>query len=261
MITISKERQMAKWFVILCLSVNSQVFANHFLNQHEEGWYWHNETVVIPKKESKPTIKEANPDKTWKRIGNMVEQSRAQAILNPTIKNITEARRMQRLLVAQANLFSKRWMLDLLLHPEFDENLLNPNNNAGRGVYNEQQSALKEQVIAKISETSGLLYFYQGGEPFSERMAEVINDFANRYRIPLVPIAMSPQFSPVFPNSQVDSGQASQLNVKHIPAVFAMNPYSKQMMPVAFGLISQSELKDNLFMATQAFQAGGYDEH
>jgi conjugal transfer pilus assembly protein TraF len=249
---------MAKWFVFLFLSLNSEAFANHFLNQHEDGWYWHNEPVELSKKEPKPTTTEANPDKTWKRIGNMVDQSRAQAILNPTVENITEARRMQRILVAQANLFSRRWMLDLLLHPEFDENLVNPNNNAGRGLYNEQQSVLKEQVIEQISETSGLLYFYKGGEAFSEKMAEVISDFSNRYHIPLIPIAMTPQFSPVFPNSQVDSGQAKQLNVKHIPAVFAMHPNSKQMMPVAFGLISQSELKDNLFMATKAF--GGYDE-
>jgi len=257
---------MPKWITLLFFSYSVVLHAEHIsLNQHEEGWYWHNERIEKENKKPEPTSQEpvhaVDPDKTWKFIGKMVEQSRAKAILNPSMNNITEARRMQRLVMTQANLFSERWMFNLLLHPELDENLINPNNNAGRTLYNDHNNLLKEQLIAQISQASGLFYFYEGGEPFSERMAEVIREFAEHYQMRLIPIAMTNKFSPVFPDSQVDSGLAQQMEVKHIPAVFAMNPYSKQMMPVAYGLISQSELKENLFMATQAFKSGGYDEH
>lgn len=239
------------------------VFASsRFLNQHEYGWYWHNEPIVTDKKEvkQKAALTPPNPEKTWKMIGQMVEQSRARAILNPTFKNITEARRMQRAVVGQANLFSERWMLDLLLHPELDENIVNPNTSAGRTLYHEQNSMLKEKLIAKVSQASGLFYFYQGGESYSERMAEVVRDFAQSYHMRLIPVAMNAQFSPLFPKSQVDSGLANQMKVKHIPAVFAMNPYSKTMMPIAYGLVSQSELKENLFLATLGLQTGGTHE-
>ena len=50
------------------------------------------------------------------------------------------------------------------------------------------------------------------------------------------------------------------MNVKHIPAVFAMNPYTQAMMPVAYGLVSQSELKENLFLATLGFKSGAIHE-
>lgn len=254
---------MAKWLLLLLFIIHSSLHASsRFLNQHEEGWYWHNDKLAVDKKEQQPesTHSQPNPEKTWKLIGQMVEQSRARAILNPTMSNITEARRMQRLVVTQANFFSERWMLSLLLHPELDENILNPNNSAGRTLYQEQNSALKETIIAKVSQQSSLYYFYQGGEPYSERMAEVVRDFALRYKMHLIPIAMNAHFSPTFPNSQIDSGLANQLRVKHIPAVFAMNPYTQEMMPVAYGLVSQSELKDNLFLATKAFKSGGAHE-
>jgi conjugal transfer pilus assembly protein TraF len=255
---------MLKRIILLYFSLSSLLFAEHLsLQEHEKGWYWHNDPEKIKQQHSLPKAQPTqptNPDKTWKLIGKMVEQSRAKAILNPTVQNITHARQMQRLIVAQANLFSEHWMLNLLLHPELDEHLVNPNNSGGRGVYNEQNNLIKEQLISTISQGSGLYYFYKGGEPFSERMAEVVRDFAVRYQMQLVPIAMSAQFPPLLPNSQIDSGQANQMRVKHIPAVFVRNPYSKEMMPVAYGLMSQSDLKDNLFLATQAFKAGGYNE-
>ena len=256
---------MVKWLVVLLMGVSSTLWAKApYLNEHEAGWYWHDDPRVELKEKSKtkkeiPAINQpANPDKTWKLIGTMVQRARAKAILNPTIQNIAEARRLQRLMVSQANLFSEKWMLDLLVHPSQDESLVNPSNSAARDIYNQQNSIMKEKAIARISQTSGLVYFYNGGEAFSERMAQVVRDFADSYQMTVIPIAMSPQFSPLFPQSRVNAGEALQMGVQHIPAVFALNPVSKQTMPVAYGLISQSELKENILMATNAFQSEAY---
>lgn len=259
---------MVRALFFILLSMSPFVTAAHpYLNSHEEGWYWHNDPP--DEQESKSTQsptetpasnKPADPDKTWKLIGQLVQRARAKAILNPTPQNIANARRLQRLMVAQADLFSEKWMLDLLLNPDQDESLVNPSNSSARDLYNQQNSLLKEKAIADLRQTSGLLYFYQGGEPFSERMAEVVSNFAKIYGISVIPIAMSNQSSPFFPESRVDSGQANEVGVKHIPAVFAFNPISKQTMPVAYGLVSQSELKDNILMVTKAFQSGDYHE-
>lgn len=253
---------MRKWIALLLMAHGILLHADQtFLNEHEEGWFWHNEKVEIEKKEPEPVkdiVKEklADPEKTWKLIGKMVERTRARAILNPTPQNIAEARRVQRLVVSQANLFSERWMFDLLLNPEQDESLINPSNSSARDIYNQQNSILKEQAIQKISQTSGLIYFYAGGDPFSERMAEVVRDFTSRYKMPLMPVAVTRELSPVFPNSRIDQRLAEQMGVKHIPAVFALNPTSQKPMPVAYGLISQSELKEHILMAINEYQPG-----
>ncbi|HIF0232782.1 TPA: type-F conjugative transfer system pilin assembly protein TraF [Legionella pneumophila] len=252
-------------FVLLMVLVNGLSFANHpYLNQHEEGWYWHNEPKESIKKKVKKTPSRlshtnqiADPDKTWKLIGKRVQQARAKAILNPTPKNIARARRLQRMVVGQANLFSEKWMLDLLLNPDQDESLVNPSNSAARDLYNQQSNLEKEKAIALIRQKSGLFYFYKAGEPYSERMAQVIHDFAMSYQLPLIPIAMTQVSSPVFLDSRMDSGEAAQMGVKHIPAVFSLNPMTNKPMPVAYGLVSHSELKERILLAVQTFQSGG----
>lgn len=259
---------MGNWVSLILLMICSSVYAEPFLKTHEEGWYWHNEPIEIKKEKTQqesevqqPPRQPADPDKTWKLVGKMVQQARAKAILNPTPANIAQARHLQRLLVAQSNLFSERWLIDLLLHPEEDESLINPSNSAARDIYNDEKSLLKERLIKQIGQTAGFFYFYDGGEPYSEKMAAVISDFASRYQLTVIPVAMNNKQSPYFPHSQMDSGQAIQMGVKHIPAVFAVNPVTKKTMPVAYGLISQSELKENILMATNAFQSREYDEN
>lgn len=259
---------MLKALVMTLMSISAFSYAGHaYLNEHEAGWYWHNDPIEEADKSKKKTMspqassQSATADKTWKMIGQMVAEARAKAILNPSVKNIATARRLQRIMVGQANLFSEKWMLDLLLHPEGDESLINPSGSAARDLYNQQNSLMKEKAIVQISQTSGLIYFYEGNEPFSERMAEVLRDFADSYHMKVIPIAMSPKFSPIFPQSHIDAGEANHMGVKHIPAVFAIHPVSKQPMPVAYGLVSQSELKDNILMATNAFRSGAYHEN
>lgn len=255
---------MGKWTVLFLMTFACQLHANTpYLKEHEAGWYWHNEPPAVEKKKtkavkkpaSKPSVP-ADPDKTWKLIGKMAERARAKAILNPTPNNVAEARRIQRMIVNQASLFSERWMLDLLLHPEMDESLVNPSNSAARDVYNQRNDMIKEQAIYAIGQTSGLLYFYEGGEPYSERMAEVVRDFSNRYQMLVTAISVNDRISPLFPQSRTDSNLARQMGVRHIPAVFAMNPLSKKVMPIAYGLVSQSELKENILMASNAFKSG-----
>ncbi|CZP45009.1 type-F conjugative transfer system pilin assembly protein TraF [Legionella pneumophila] len=258
-----------RFFVLLIALLPAFSFASHsYLNQHEEGWYWRNEPKEsVKKKEKKPSSRSshdtsiADPDKTWKLIGKRVQQARAQAILNPTPKNIAQARRLQRMMVSQANLFSEKWMLDLLLNPDQDESLMNPSGSAARDVYNNQSNMEKEKAIALIRKKSGLFYFYKAGEPYSERMAQIIHDFALSYQLPLIPIAMTQDSSPQFPNSHVDSGEAALMGVKHIPAVFALNPVSNNPMPIAYGLVSHSELKEHILLAVQTFQVGDYHAH
>lgn len=254
---------MAKWFVLFLLCFASVLQASpSFLDEHEEGWYWHKEKVEVDKKiKQEAPVKaspnrQADPDQVWKQIGKTIERARAKAILNPTPGNIAEARRLQRMVVAQSSLFSEQWMLDLLRNPDQDESLVNPSNSAARDLYNQHNSELKEKAIAELSASSGLVYFYEGGEPFSERMAEVVRDFASHYQISVIPIAMNGKISASFPDSRTDSGMAVQMGVKHIPAVFTIHPVSKQSLPLAYGLISQTELKENILLLSQSFQSG-----
>jgi conjugal transfer pilus assembly protein TraF len=51
---------------------------------------------------------------------------------------------------------------------------------------------------------------------------------------------------PEFPDSRTDSGQAKTFKVTVTPALFAVNPYTQKAFPVAYGLTSETELRDNI---------------
>lgn len=247
-------------FSILFYTTQSMSFS---LNEHERGWYWHDDPkTVLRKKEKvvreKVVSPKASPDKTWKLIGHTVEVAIARAILDPTRENISAARKMQRKLVSQSYLFSERWMLDLLLNPEEDESLINPNSSGARGLYNQQNAVVKDLAVGALRKSSGFIYFYEGGEAYSEKMAEVLKDFGNQYQIGIIPISVNNHISSVFPNSLLDSGQARMMHVKHIPAVFSIHPKTNQPMPIAYGVVSHSELKDHILMASQFFSTRDY---
>ena len=97
----------------------------------------------------------------------------------------------------------------------------------------------KEKAIAQISQTSGLLYFYEGGEPFSEQHGKSVSDFANSYHMTVIPIAMTKSFSPLFPNSRVDSGQATQMGVKHRFRSFYRRHISKNTQSASFLILKR----------------------
>lgn len=251
------------WTVFLGFVFYTTQSLSFSLNDHERGWYWHDDPKEILHKKKEVVQKKevtavASPDKTWKLIGHTVEVAIARAILEPTPENVAKARRMQRKFTKQASFFSERWMLDLLLNPEEDESLVNPNSSAARGLYNQENSIVKDLAVQALSKNSGFIYFYEGGEAYSEKMAEVLKDFGNQYQIGIIPISVNNHISSVFPNSLLDSGQAQMMHVKHIPAIFSIHPKTKRPMPIAYGVVSHSELKDNILMASQFFSTRDY---
>lgn len=259
-----QETTMNKLWIVCFAMISYATQAMSFsLSDHERGWYWHDDPKkILHKKEEVAQKKEvttvASPDKTWKLIGHTVEVAIARAILDPTPENVAQARKMQRKLTKQSSFFSERWMLDLLLNPEEDESLINPNSSAARGLYNQQNSIVKDLAVQALSKNSGFIYFYEGGEAYSEKMAEVLKDFSNQYQIGIIPISVNNHISSVFPNSLLDSGQAQMMHVKHIPAIFSIHPKTNRPMPIAYGVVSHSELKDNILMASQFFSTRDY---
>lgn len=250
---------MGKLLILILYSISSFAIAsNPQLSDHEKGWYWHDDPKKSPKKTIPVIHPPANPANTWKLIGKMVDTARAKAILNPSVENIAHARHLQRLVVAQANLFSERWMLDLLLHPEMDESLVNPHNSNARDIYNQEKNRQKEESLSTLQT---LYYFYDGGEPYSEKMATVVQDFALNYQLTIIPISMNQKVSPVFPQSKIDGGEAKNMKVRHIPALFSLHPVTRKPIPIAYGLTSQSDLKENISHVLQAFNKGGIHEN
>lgn len=75
-------------------------------------------------------------------------------------------------------------------------------------------------------------------------MAPVVKRFSEQYHWSVMPINVEgTQPLPDFPKVQKDNGIADQWKVDQIPALFAVNPKTKHVLPIAYGLISIEEIE------------------
>ncbi len=84
-----------------------------------------------------------------------------------------------------------------------------------------------------------------------------MKNFSQRYSITVVPITTDGVALPDFPNSHIDQGQAARFNITQEPALFTVDPYSHQAVPVSFGLMSEDELRERILQIAQHWQSQG----
>ena len=182
-----------------------------------------------------------------------------QAIIDPSEEHIAHYIRLQQSISRKANRFSEVWQQVLLEQPELNYSLEVPTNNIARQVYFTEQVRKTENAIDELSQEAGLFFFYRSDCPYCHRFAPILKDFAERYHISVVAISVDGGILTEFPDSKMDQGQAEQFGVYFYPALFLVNPTSEQITPVAYGLISQEDLKARL-LALSLQDQGGSDE-
>jgi len=83
-------------------------------------------------------------------------------------------------------------------------------------------------------------------------MAPAVRQLVDRYHFAIK--AISPDGQPIeaFPDAVKDNGTISQINPEGVfPTIFLVNPHSGQTIPLARGLTTPSELKDNFKVIIQ----------
>ena len=232
----------------------SQAFAAEtYYNQHAIGWHWYNEPKE--KKEQKNHKKdsqkiteeiEKDPIEEMQAIKTAIDRSLKKAILHPTTKNVRDYIELQNQMSDQAERFSKVWQLVLLEHPEFNYSIKHPTNNLASQIHNDIHHKEEEEAIKNFAKKSGLFFFYKSACPYCQKFAPTVKDFIEQYGISIIPISFDGDFLPEFPDSQLDKGQAAKFNVTVTPALFAVNPKTKKIIPIANGFVSQKDLRQRI---------------
>jgi conjugal transfer pilus assembly protein TraF len=73
--------------------------------------------------------------------------------------------------------------------------------------------------------------------------ALVVRDFAARYNLTVLGVSLDGIVLREFPTSRQDNGIATSLNIKVVPALIAVHPKTGKQIPIAYGMISQSEME------------------
>lgn len=219
-----------------------------------EGWHWFKYPHEI--KQDNDDEDEADPVSKMNSVRATIEQAKDNMVLNPTKENVKQYIEIQNKVSNNAANLSKTWQEVLLENPELDFTLIHPTNNVAKQVENDLQTKKENVAIAQLAKSSGLFFFYRSTCPYCVRFAPILKEFAETYGIHVVAITTDGISLPEFPQSYPDQGQAAKFRVKAEPALFVVNPYTHQAIPVSYGLTSEADLKHRILEISE--KTGGF---
>lgn len=221
------------------------------------GWHWYNEPVTMEEEEPvrEPTVALASlsPSMQMKVLQRITADRLNNAILYPTVENFTAFMKMQNFWTAQAGRFSSVAAKSLLAHPELDYNLKYSHYNSTVPLQLKADQTLQEAALRELTAKYGLFYFYRGNNALDAQMAKVVSQVAQQYGVALVAVSMDGVRTPELPDTRPDSGQARQLGVTHLPALFLVEPGAEDYKPLSYGFMTQDDLMKRFLNVARDF--------
>lgn len=240
--------------LIYTLLASFSSLGNTFYERRAEGWHWYEEK---PKKEEQketdlPTEPYA-PDhapKTMEAYQKFLLDVGDRAMMNPTKENVEYYITALKDSMGKASHFNDKWREVVMLNPDLDESIKYPSQHSARQIYKNNLSEKKRQILQNLSKDYGLYFFYQEGCPYCRNFAPVVKYFSQEFGWEVVAIANGNEVLPDFPNPIPNNGFAEQLGVKVYPALIAVNPKTKDMIPLAHGLTSYHGIAERAYLLT-----------
>ena len=234
-----------------------------FYQDHARGWFWYedpeaNDEALEKKLEDPsrlpPIISEKKPKTAVDRLKEVqahLAELKATALLEPTSKNVKAYQDMQMKVMNQSEAFSRAWVMNVFMNPSLDENVKNPSAQSARFVVYEKERQKTESIIQELKNSYGLFYFYSGSCAYCKAFNSLVKLFADKYGWEVMAISLDGAPSDVFLNWQPDNGIAQQWNVQTVPTVFAINPETDHVIPVANGFTAIDEMEKRIVTIVQ----------
>lgn len=268
---------MNKNLVILCLlllvsggavaennvdvSKTSKPKEKTFFEDRERGWYWH-EVEPEPEKDKKEDEKKKaeasgaagepqmlSPREQLKKQGEMWEDAMAAAILNPTQENYERYMAVTTQIMKQSQSFSSGLKGALVESPQYDYTLENPVNPQAIIAKNEQRQKQDTEVLKKVSQESGFIFFFRSDCPYCHRFAPVLKKFSESFGFTVIPVSLDGQGIPEYPYPKPNYDMGRKLNVNVVPALFLVQPEKNKVATVGYGYADWSTLVSRVMMA------------
>ena len=263
---LHKEKPMAifKQLLMSSLLMVTTCNAASWYSKDPEGWLWYKKipkkTVLKSKPEKTVSPSEANKPLSYreqmKKVRQNFDEVQAKAILNPTIENVTEFQRAQNTVLNQADIFQKMLMMAAMMEGQNTPTSMMA-TPVSREIYQGQEAQQLEKDIRALSKNYGLFFIVKNDCPYCHQFAPIIKEFVEEYKFDIKVIAkdgLPPGTVPMkeFPEAVPDNGTIKLLNPEGIyPCLLLVNPQTREVIPLAKGLINKTQLKDNFRVIIQ----------
>lgn len=231
------------------------IFAS-FYADHERGWHWYEvqpidtETEIKKEIENKEKTQAMPKPKTAKEVVDAYKQELenrlAAAWVNPTPRNIQNYQEMQKDMMDRSKSFSDGWMQSIFANPALDHTIVSPVNQKARHVQLDLEKKETEEIIKSLSTDYGLFFFFSGDCDYCHEFAPIVKAFSQKYGWQVLPITLNGGKLEEFPNAQPDNGLFLQWNVQVLPALYAVNPNTGHVIPIAHGMTSIDEMENRV---------------
>lgn len=227
----------------------------------QKGWLWYKHT--LPPRTNKP--QEQTPTKghiytqRLERFQKNFDEILAKAVLEPTLDNVQTMQQAQNTIMDRASIFEKMWMLSSLLSGQTFRASDQPNPQH-RKVYQEQNDRQLTLKIKGLAKSYGLFFLFKEDCPYCHEFAPIVKDLMNLYGFEGKAISRDGKALELFPDAEGDNGTIAVLNREGIyPSLFLINPQSRQVIPLARGLVSLSQLRENFKVIIRFLEEAPHD--
>lgn len=227
------------------------------VEQLPQGWLWYKDPspeVLKKQSEKKPKGASSKKDKGPKgpyqeklaKIRENFEEAMAQSILVPTLQNVARTKQLHDQLIKGSEKFSELWTISALTETRGHEASTNL-NPVHRKLYEQQKAQTLEKKLKQISKNFGLFFVFKMDCPYCHQFAPLVVEFAEKFGFELKGISKEGGSLPGLQNTSKDNGILSLINPEGVyPALFLANPKTLEVIPIAWGMVSYTELLQNI---------------
>lgn len=235
-----------------------------YWRDRERGWFWYDDSlperneVPKPRPKALPSIsapaapKKARELVEFEALQKRVEDLRNIAIINPSEQNIRNYLNIQNFVIEKASTFADVAQRVIWATPELDPTVIGrPVNAKALEVFDREQAGARTNTVAQLSQTHALFFFFRSDCPYCHQFAPLLKDFEAKFGLKIVPISVDGGGLPEFRSPRADNGIARTLDVRQVPALFLAEPGNGKITPLGYGVLSESELLERIYVVTQ----------
>lgn len=225
----------------------------NFFQRKAEGWHWYQDPPCKDKVEEKtsPPHTMLSPTQQVEAQRKALETKLHTAIVEPTRDNLIAYITAQKALMDQSQKFSEMWKQVVMTTPSLDETLIHPVDQNARHIYYTREQEKIKQHIMRLAAEYGLFFFFRKNCAYCHQFAPIVKRFSQKYGWSVLGISLDGGTLSEFPNAKQNNGIAERLNITHVPALIALHPKTGQLIPLAYGLVSESEIEQRVELLTR----------
>ncbi|WP_418321386.1 conjugal transfer protein TraF [Piscinibacter sakaiensis] len=229
--------------------------ANPYWRDAWRGWHFyeepedeHDAAPLAPKAVPIPAKPRRAPELVeFEQLQKSLEEKRQVAIIRPSEANVRRYMELEAQVVAQASRFADVAQRVAWSSPELDPSLQGrPVNAKALEVFDQQQLADRSRSMQDLARDHVLIFAFRSDCPYCHAFAPTLDAFRRRHGLQVLAVTLDGGTLPGFADARRDNGIAANLRVTQVPAVFLAQPFTGQITPVGFGVMSEAQLLERI---------------